>query len=604
MVYAVFSVFVLVLLITTSFSGALTRTINDSSDNIKTFITSSNGDYWTSTGANLKIAVESAVNGETITIPSGTFVTQFNISADGVTIRGQGHDSTILKRNHVGDNDNIYAVINIQGADYVLIENLQIDGDYINETITSGESVGDKGIRTWNSKYTTYRGIYAHGFLSSAISVHSSSSFITIENCITNGSYNWTNAWPGGITIAGDNCIVSNNYAYGPSPCGIIIEGSVGANGAENNIVTGNYVTGNISHGIHLEDDLSFNTTVSNNLVRKLQDQGIYGEGATGIVGVDAVISNNIVLDIPGYGIQGNFVEGNIVKNATTGGIYQYDNDLNDSVKFDGNKIYNCTRGILLTGASNKAVSNNEIYNSVNNAIYCSDANNVVVTGNYVFGSDNATIYISDYKMANINDNTIINTANSDEILYLRDNSAKDAGAIVSNNLIVDEFGATEGIYLRYSDNAVVSNNKINGNGNLGIGILSRASNSIYDSNFINGTTSYALHLDSGNNVSVIGNNMRGCGTAIQLGGNPDSIIQNNNVLGNTATIAGTLTDVIIKNNIGYNHNSLFPYYEQNTAPTINDNCTAYWYDLDDGYMYQIVNTYSTVYYVNMTTSI
>jgi len=40
------------------------------------------------------------------------------------------------------------------------------------------------------------------------------------------------------------------------------------------------------------------------------------------------------------------------------------------------------------------------------------------------------------------------------------------------------------------------------------------------------------------------------------------------------------------------------------SVPSINDNSTAYWYDTDDDYMYQVVNTYGDVFYVNMTTSI
>jgi len=55
---------------------------------------------------------------------------------------------------------------------------------------------------------------------------------------------------------------------------------------------------------------------------------------------------------------------------------------------------------------------------------------------------------------------------------------------------------------------------------------------------------------------------------------------------------------------ISYGFTTMFPYFAQSSPPTINDNCTAYWYDTDGGWLYQVCNTYGTQYYVNMTTSV
>ncbi len=91
------------------------------------------------------------------------------------------------------------------------------------------------------------------------------------------------------------------------------------------------------------------------------------------------------------------------------------------------------------------------------------------------------------------------------------------------------------------------------------------------------------------------------------------SSLWNNTIVGNTfkgcsdaeLSFSGSNNhNNIISNNIGYNFNSLFPYYAQNSAPTLNDNTTVWWYDTDDNYFYIVAKTYGTQYYVNMTTSI
>ena len=77
----------------------------------------------------------------------------------------------------------------------------------------------------------------------------------------------------------------------------------------------------------------------------------------------------------------------------------------------------------------------------------------------------------------------------------------------------------------------------------------------------------------------------------------------NNIIVDNTDSVildsAGTIENVVVDNNAGY-----FVYYAQDTAPSLNDNCTAYWYDTDDDFMYQVTNAYGSTWYVNMTKTI
>jgi len=127
----------------------------------------------------------------------------------------------------------------------------------------------------------------------------------------------------------------------------------------------------------------------------------------------------------------------------------------------------------------------------------------------------------------------------------------------------------------------------------------------IINNNFVYTTTDDGIYLQGVETV-CIGNRVETADVGIRIKLNEaNNSVQSNSIFSAvTDSIVDLGIDSIINNNPGYNHNSLFPFYEQNTAPTINDNCTAYWYDLDDDYMYQITNSYGSVWYVNMTKTI
>ncbi len=110
MVYAVFSVFVLLLLVTTSFSGAITRNITSISDNMKTFVCNSNGKYWNPTNANIQLAIWdfNDTNGGEVYVPVGNYSGSLNITNNveviGTgTIAVQSNGAGVLS----GENDNI-----------------------------------------------------------------------------------------------------------------------------------------------------------------------------------------------------------------------------------------------------------------------------------------------------------------------------------------------------------------------------------------------------------------------------------------------------------------------------------------------------------------
>lgn len=67
---------------------------------------------------------------------------------------------------------------------------------------------------------------------------------------------------------------------------------------------------------------------------------------------------------------------------------------------------------------------------------------------------------------------------------------------------------------------------------------------------------------------------------------------------------SSNLDEYCIINNVkGFNYNSLFPYYNQSTVPTLIPESTAYWYNSTGGWLYQVCNANGTQYYLNMSTT-
>ena len=161
----------------------------------------------------------------------------------------------------------------------------------------------------------------------------------------------------------------------------------------------------------------------------------------------------------------------------------------------------------------------------------------------------------------------------------------------------------TKPLQLNNTHESLISGNRISGEGDLMVGLYNSFHNTIQNNYFECNENATMLYGNSDEN-SILGNTFRDCITAVRIpySSMDDNVIKDNILIDGTIEDSGT--DTIILNNKNYNNNTLFPFYEQDTAPSINDNSTAYWYDTDDDYMYQVVNTYGDVFYVNMTTSI
>ena len=138
-----------------------------------------------------------------------------------------------------------------------------------------------------------------------------------------------------------------------------------------------------------------------------------------------------------------------------------------------------------------------------------------------------------------------------------------------------------------------------------GIYLLNANASTITD-NYINVVATYGLYSTAGKNYSIQINIFIVTGSPIRLGANVLSpVIVGNNFEGSSIT-DWHITDAtgeFIRNNKGYKFQSLFPLYNQSTAPNIPSNTEAWWNDPDGPWFYQVCDYEGTQYYTNMSTT-
>ncbi len=229
-----------------------------------------------------------------------------------------------------------------------------------------------------------------------------------------------------------------------------------------------------------------------------------------------------------------------------------------------------------------------------------------------------------------IKDITIRKTYAKDIIRFI-DND--DASGVVDNIRVEDVYSDDPFILIRtYNnfDNVTIKNSVFKNSTCSIYGVIIQSSNCrVINCDFVN-TGCLVLNDDSSNCV-VQGNRflnsvddgirVLGDDNIIQMnmfkyigddGFNLQNSAENNTILNN---IFENIGDEEIHDQTGQNNGNvirnngdvqdrIYPLIEQDSEPSVNKNSTVYWHDTDDDYMYQIVQTYGTTYYVNMTTTI
>lgn len=650
MVYAVFSVFVLVLVVATSFSGALTRIITDSSDNVSTFITNSNGNSWEATTTNIQLAIYD-LNGTTgeVKIPPGYFEldkliipkhvtvigsgslsygdaqygakggTQFNLSYDTDTIILQGGRLWSCKVQCTNYYNGTAINITEDGGGYGDQDEIQhipllLEDVCILNNIESNYSTTGKGVTLWAWDGGDWLHDYHIGpgnTLSDVVIMgFEYGLYLTAES----GSYVNAN-------------IFSNFELYG-NKYDITLTGSTSANIFNNIQIEGR---ANSTHAIwiqggefnqfknvhiydwHHADGETIVIAGNRNIVSGYLNIGINGINITGVGNkLDVLpLENNVYTVYPNGYKDGTHIH-DVLEDKDEGkiifmpGTYDIDKTINNPGKFE---LYFHPGAIFEVNAS--FTGDYVLYVGKNSLIHghgVIDGKNVSGVAGIRAGSEQT---IEGFEIKNMNSDGI----------YLYYGSK----TIINDCIIKD--GWDEGIYLRFAKNNTIQNCIISGNNGYGIEFKDSLRCTI-DNNNINNNNVYGIFTDPGSDYNIFINNRiysEDYGIYVDTGINctisnnriekisnkgiittgTNTTITNNYVEGAVEIIDhDSATNALILNNIGYNHNSLFPYYEQNTAPTIIDNCTAYWYDLDDDCLYQITNSYGSVWYVNMTKTI
>ena len=464
---------VVILLIAISVMAG-TRIISDSSDNIKTFITNSNGGVWPAdAGTNIQLAIWdlNGTGGEVI-IPSGTFdLTSTNIKraieiSGNISLIGQGNSTILNLTSATGASSDI---IRIQG-DNVLISNLQIDGNKDTNQVKYW-----RGIRAIDGvSNVTVRSCYIHDIQHSAIEAAKNTSNILVEGCFLSDCN--TTSYPGGILFAGHDSIARNNFIKDTYACGIIFSGTSSSYPAYNNIADGNIITGSVACGVYMEGSgYSHNCTIVNNIIYDINStayevsESWFSKGI--IMQTDTVCSNNHIIDTWDTGIHAtgdtiisnNFIDD--VGYSTSGYGIRHNTGYCGII---GNEISNTASRAISGGSTFELVSNNYIYNSGSTAVHLCD----IITSNVIDTASlgvNRGVVISLNNMTGVTNGVVVSdwasvVGNTIDCQTRGIDTDTKSNCSISNNIISASGGSSEGIILDSSNNCTLTANIISAN--------------------------------------------------------------------------------------------------------------------------------------------
>ncbi len=268
--------------------------------------------------ASLQEKLLDAKPGDVIEIPEGVynFERSLSLTVDGVTIRGAGHDKTILSfKNQIAGAEGLL----VTAGDFTL-ENIALEdsiGDALK--VNEGKNITIRGVRTeWTDGHKTENGAYG------IYPVQCEN--VLIEDSIAIG------ASDAGIYVGQSQNIIVRNSRAEYNVAGIEIENSIGAD-VYNNIATNN--TGGIlvfnmpnlpqeGHSTRVYDNKVFKNNTKN-----------FGHEGTPVASVPAgsgiVINSNDKVEIFNNDIRDNRTANVIISSVYSTGY----NDLNKAENFD-----------------------------------------------------------------------------------------------------------------------------------------------------------------------------------------------------------------------------------------------------------------------------
>ena len=155
-------------------------------------------------------------------------------------------------------------------------------------------------------------------------------------------------------------------------------------------------------------------------------------------------------------------------------------------------------------------LKNNILRNDVNQAraVLVAEANDVVVDGNLIYENPNDGIRLAACQNAIVSNNLILNNGTYG-IKFMDCRNSRVVGNIVQGNAFSTEIPSTgAGIYLEFSsENILISNNNISGNGRDGL-VISESNSNTVDSNTISGNQGYGMNIYGGSSNNSVTNNI------------------------------------------------------------------------------------------------
>lgn len=509
---------------------SVNRTITTSGDDITTFVRNSNGNYWSASDTNIQLAINDLSSGGTVWIPGNTTITITNDidMADNINLIGEGSSSVLFLGNGA-DID----MLEITGKENILIEKIRFDGNNVSNagTLNLIEITGAtaKNITIQNCYFINCQA-------GSMIDCEEGTSYITIAD----NFFKETEAsasHPAGVWLAGQHCIVKNNYFENVYGCGIVMESETGSLPSSWHIIDGNVITGETSHGIHMERNgsqnylksnnctiinnhiydlysiaygvgdystgilLSENTTCSNNKIYNVDKNGI------SVCGNNTIISNNIIDTVwksNGAGIAVTdkwhysqlIIEDNIIRNITDQAINVLATQGVEIVKITGNIIESTGDQGILSGGDETYISDNYLENIGTNGIeVLSGAKNVTIDYNRFENIDGGfAIYTTAPSI--IHDNDIFEVAGTG--IYTTDEN----NSICTNKI---RKCTGDGITLKNCFYSVINDNLIR-NCVDGIDTITSYGNNTFDGNSVAFCSGDDYDINGAGNV--IGDNM------------------------------------------------------------------------------------------------
>lgn len=227
-----------------------------------------------------------------------------------------------------------------------------------------------------------------------------------------------------------------------------------------------------------------------NNYIEGTSDVGIYSNGSVGSAYQSSVIAGNIIKSAGVTGIalkreiRGVVIDGNTITDCPNGISYEdFGVGLGghpSDITISNNQIYNANGNTAMTlnRLTNSVVTGNNITGTSNNGISVSGGVNSVISGNFIQGNGSETSSFAGIRIDSRTDSGDASVTRSDRITV--------TGNSVSNYL-------GKGIWILNGDNTAVTGNIFNV-GNDGLRLEAASTNTVAQSNFIDGATDLALY--------------------------------------------------------------------------------------------------------------